>query len=166
MTVTPAVPAAVPELTPLYWTVGGLPAHILVIHAAVVLGPIAALSALAYVGLPRYQDLLRWPTLALAVVAAVTIWAAYLTGANFFDSPRFDNFSGEILDRIETHESYAGTLRWIGTGFGIVTVAATYLNERQGTRRLVLNGLVAVLAVLTLVWVILTGDAGSRAVWS
>ena len=135
-------------------------------HAAVVLTPLASLAALAYVFVGRYRDLLRWPTLVLAVVAAGAIWAAYLTGNNFFDSARFDNFSGELLDRIEKHESYARTLRWIATGFGIVTVAATYLHDREGTRKTVLGVLVAIFAVLTLVWVVLTGDAGSRAVWS
>ena len=103
------------------WSVTGLPLHILIIHAAVVFGPLAALSALAYVALPRYRDLLRWPTLVLALVAFGSIWAAYLSGQNFFDSDRFANFSGEALENIETHEDYAKTLRWIASGFGIVT---------------------------------------------
>jgi hypothetical protein len=138
----------------------------LVIHAAVVFGPLAAVSALAYVFVPRYRDLLRWPTLALAVIAFGSIWAAYFTGNNFFASDRFANFSGEALDKIKTHQSYAKTLRWIASVFGIVTVAATYLHDREGTRKLVLGALVAISAVATLVWVVLTGDAGSRAVWS
>ena len=150
----------------LEWKIAGLPLHPLVVHAAVVFTPLGALAALAYVFLGRYRDLLRWPTLVLAVVAFGSIWAAYLTGNNFFGSAHFDNFSGEILDRIHKHQSYARTLRWIATGFGIVTVAATYLHSRPGTQRNVLNGLVVVLAVLTLVWVALTGDAGARAVWS
>ena len=84
-------------LSAMEWSVTGLPLHILVIHAAVVFGPLAALSALAYVALPRYRDLLRWPTLVLALIAFGSIWAAYLTGQNFFDSDRFANFSGEAL---------------------------------------------------------------------
>jgi uncharacterized membrane protein len=148
------------------WKVTGLPLHPLVVHAAVVFAPLGAGAALAYVFLPKYRDQLRWPTLVLAVVAFGAIWAAYLTGDNFFDDPKFANFSGELLDKIEKHESYARTLRWIATGFGIVTVAATYLHDREGTRRTVLNVLVVILAVLTLVWVVLTGDAGARAVWS
>ena len=147
--------------------IAGLPAHVLIIHAAVVFGPLAALSALAYVALPRYRDLLRWPTLVLALVAFGSIWAAYLTGQNFFDSDRFANFSGEARENIETHEDYAKTLRWIASGFGIVTLAtAYYFHNRTGTARTVLLALVAISAVATLVWVGLTGDAGSRAVWS
>jgi hypothetical protein len=153
-------------ISALEWKITGLPLHPLVVHAAVVFTPLASLAALGYAFVGRYRDLLRWPTLVLAVVAALAIWAAYLTGNNFFASDHFKGFSGELLDRIHTHESYARTLRWIATGFGIVTVAATYLHDREGTRKIVLNVLVAVLAVLTLVWVVLTGDAGSRAVWS
>jgi hypothetical protein len=152
-------------LTSLTWSVAGLPLHPLVVHAAVVLTPLGALAAIAYVALPRYRDLLRWPTLVLAVVAFLSIWAAYLTGDNFFDDPKFASFSGELLDRIEKHEELAGQLRWMVTGFGIVTVATTYLHDLTGTRGKVLGALVVVLAVLTLVWTVLTGDAGARAVW-
>jgi hypothetical protein len=146
--------------------IAGLPAHVLVIHAAVIFGPLAAVAALAYVGLPRYRDRLRWPVLALAVVAVASIWASYVTGDDFFSSDRFANASGQLRENIETHEDYAGTLRWIASGFGIATVAATYLHDRRGTTRTVLGVLVAVTAVGTLVWVILTGDAGARSVWS
>src|ERR1700752_5321040 len=152
------------QLSVMSWEFAGLPLHVLIIHAAVVFGPLACLSALAYVFLPRYRDMLRWPTLALTVIAVGAIWAAYLSGQNFFASDRFANASGELLDNIDTHESYAKTLRWIATGFGIVTVAATYLHDRDGTRKMVLGGLVAIGAVATLVWVVLTGDAGSRSV--
>jgi multidrug transporter EmrE-like cation transporter len=149
------------------WEVAGLPLHILVIHAAVVFGPLAALCAIAYVVVPRYRDLLRWPTLVLTVIAVGAIWAAYLTGQNFFASERFATFSGEALENIETHQGYAQTLRWIASGFGIVTLATTYFfHDRTSTTRTVLGALVVISAVATLVWVGLTGDAGSRAVWS
>jgi hypothetical protein len=137
-----------------------------VIHAAVVFTPLACLAALAWVFLPRYRHMLLWPTLALVVIASGAIWAAYLTGNNFFSDPRFSAFSGEILDRIHKHQSYAKTLRWIATGFAAVTLAAIYLRDRSGTLLTVLNGLVVVGAIATLVWVFLTGDAGARAVWS
>ena len=146
--------------------IAGLPAHVLIIHAAVVFGPLAALAAIAYVGLPRYRDLLRWPVAVLTVIAVGSIWAAYVTGQNFFASDRFANFSGEARENIETHESYASTLRWIASAFGILTLAATYhYHSRTGTVRTALGVLVVLSAVGTLVWVILTGDAGSRAVW-
>ena len=147
------------------WEFNGLPLHPLVVHAAVVLGPLAALAALAYVALPRYRDWLRWVALVSVLLATAAIWAAYLTGNNFFSHGNFDQFSQEIQDRIHTHQSYARTLRWITTGFAVVTVLAASQHNRTGPARIVLNVLVVVGAVLTLVWVALTGDAGARAVW-
>ena len=56
-------------------------------------------------------------------------------------------------------------LRWITTGFFVVTVVAVWQHARQGAARYALSGLVVVAAVLTLVWVAMTGDAGSQAVY-
>ena len=88
------------------------------------------------------------------LLGTASIWAAYFTGNNFFSSGHFDNFSAKIQDRIATHQSYARTLRWITTGFAVVTVVATWLHSRTGPTRIVLGALV-----------VLTGDAGAQAVW-
>jgi len=145
--------------------INGLPLHPLVVHAAVVFGPLAVLSALAYVAVPRLHDRLRWPTLVLVLIGLVSIWAAYLTGDNFFESDRFANVSGEALERIEHHEDLAGTLRWVTTGFAVVAVVALWQHQRRGAVRYALGALVAALAIATLVYTVLTGDAGSKAVW-
>jgi hypothetical protein len=147
------------------WEIRGLPLHVLVVHATVVLTPVAALVAIAYATWPKYRNWLRWPTAAAAVIAVVLVWAAYLSGNNFFSSGRFDHFSGAILDRIHTHQSYARTLRWIASAFGVVTLVAVWLHSRTGPTRTLLAVLVVVGAVLTLVWTFLTGEAGARAVW-
>jgi hypothetical protein len=145
--------------------IAGLPLHVLVVHAAVVFGPLSALTALAYVAVPRYRDQLRWPTLALVLIATAAIWLAFYSGESFYNSDRFANVSGELQDNIDKHDELAHTLRWVTTGFAVVTVAATWLHDRTGPTRVVLNVLVAVGAVATLVYVGLTGDAGARSVW-
>ena len=145
--------------------INGLPLHVLAVHAAVVLGPLSALLALAYAALPRYRDRLRWVTLAAVLAGAVAIWVAYLSGEDFLDSDRFRGLQGAARDKIEQHEEYAETLRLLVSGFAVVTVAATWLHRRAGALRWVLAALVAVGAVLTLVWTVLTGDAGAQAVW-
>jgi hypothetical protein len=147
------------------WEFNGLPLHVLVVHAAVVFSPLAVLSALAYVALPRYRDPLRWVTLVVVVIAFLTIWAAYFTGNNFYASDHFARVSGELEDKIRHHESLARVLRWVTTGFAVVTVVAVWQHARRGGLRYVLDGLVVVGAVLTLVWTVMTGDAGAQAVW-
>ena len=72
-----------------------------------------------------------------------------------------------LLDNIETHESYAKTLRWIAIGLRHRDRCGDLLLPRPHRHHPHRPGaLVAISAVATLVWVALTGDAGSRAVWS
>jgi hypothetical protein len=145
--------------------ISGLPLHVLALHAAVVFGPLAAAVSLAYVGLSSWRDRLRWVNLVAVLAAVGAIWLAYLSGVNFFESDRFDKFSGEALAKIQKHEAYANVLHWIATGYGIVAIVAAWLHTRTGAARLALAVLLAAGAVATLVWTILTGDAGARAVW-
>ncbi|WP_248580951.1 DUF2231 domain-containing protein [Nocardioides sp. InS609-2] len=142
----------------------GVPLHPLVVHAAVVLGPLAALAALVYL-VPPWHDRLRWPMVVLALLAAGSIWAAYLTGEDFFDSARFDGFSGEALEKIEHHVELAETLRLVVSGFAIVAVLKAFAHRRGGFVGALLSVLLLAGAVATLVWVVLTGDAGAQAVW-
>ncbi|MGA8256236.1 MAG: DUF2231 domain-containing protein [Nocardioides sp.] len=144
--------------------INGLPLHPLVVHAAVVAGPVAALTALAYL-VPRWRERLRWPMLGLAMIAFVSIWVAYLTGDNFRDDARFEFAQGVFLERLERHEDVANVLRWVITGFAGGCALAAGLHERTGATRLVLNTLVGAGAVATVVFVVLTGDAGSQAVY-
>jgi uncharacterized membrane protein len=140
--------------------INGLPLHPLVVHAAVVFGPLAALAALVYL-VPRWRDRARWPMVVLALVATAAIVAAYLSGDNFLDSkPELAN-----SPQVQTHEHRAGILLWVTIAFGMVALASGWLHERSGVVRALLGVLLAVGAVAVLVMVILTGDAGARAVW-
>ena len=141
--------------------INGLPLHPLVIHAAVVFTPLAALAALLYVVVPRWRDRLRWPMLVLAVVAGGAVVAAYLTGTNFLDSkPELKQ-----LEQVQTHQDRAWITLWVTLGFTAVALAAGSLHESRGALRVGVQVLLAIGAVATLVSVVLTGDAGSRAVW-
>ena len=65
--------------------INGLPLHPLVVHAAVIFGPLAALAALAYL-VPRWRLRLRWPMVgARRWSRTASIVAAYFTGDNFLD---------------------------------------------------------------------------------
>ena len=58
----------------------GLPAHPLIVHGAVVLGPLLCLAAVGYAVLPRYRVQLGWLAAVLAVLAPLTTYAATLSG--------------------------------------------------------------------------------------
>ena len=142
--------------------INGLPLHPLVVHAAVVFGPLAALTALAYVVLPAWRDRLRWPMVVLALMGTGAITAAYFTGMNFFNSRPPELQQLEIL---QTHRTRAIRLFWVTLGFGVLAVLAAWLHTRTGAVRVVLNVLLGLAALAVLALAVLAGDAGSRAVW-
>jgi uncharacterized membrane protein len=144
--------------------INGLPAHPLLVHATVVLVPLAALGAIAYL-VPSWRDWLRWPLLVTAVLSFVFIWAAYLSGDNFKESVSYFN-QGQLGEQIEKHEQYADVFRIVGTAFSIAVVVVTgWLHRKEGAVRTAASGVAAALAVVTLVYVFLTGEAGAKAVY-
>ena len=62
---------------------GDLPLHVLVIHLAVVVLPVAALTAIAFAVLPKWRWLLRWPALVLGLGALVCAFVAKKSGDAF-----------------------------------------------------------------------------------
>ena len=141
--------------------INGLPLHPLVVHAAVVLTPLAALAALAYALVTRWRERLRWPMVAVAVAATLAVVAAYLSGSSLLDS------NPALAERsiVRTHEERAELLLWLTFGFGVVAVVSGWLHAWSGPVRPGLRALLALAAVAVLVQVALTGDAGTRAVW-
>ncbi|GAA4370634.1 DUF2231 domain-containing protein [Nocardioides caricicola] len=140
--------------------INGLPLHPLVVHAAVIFGPLAALAALAYL-VPRWRDVMRWPMVVLAVVATGALVLAYFSGGDFLDS------RSELrqLPQVQEHEELGEQLLWVSLAFGAVAVLSGWLHSRTGALRVVLDVLLAVSSVVLLVWVFRTGEAGARAVW-
>lgn len=141
--------------------ISGLPLHPLVVHAAVVFGPVGALTALGYAALPRWRDRLRWPMLALALAATGSIVAAFLTGDTFLESqPGLEQEPG-----VELHHDRAELLLWFTLGFGAIALVTAWLHTRTGALRVLLRLVLGLAAAAVLVQVVLTGDAGARAVW-
>jgi hypothetical protein len=140
----------------------GLPLHALVVHAAVIFGPLSALTGLLYALVPRWRDRLRWPLVAVVAIALVAIWVAYFSGE---DLEQANTYGGPLAALVETHEERAGILRISVTVFAAVSFLAAWWHTRIGPLRLVMSALVAVSGVVTLVYVYLTGDAGAQIAW-
>ncbi|MEJ7833275.1 MAG: hypothetical protein WKF79_10190 [Nocardioides sp.] len=140
----------------------GLPLHALVTHAAVVFGPLSALTGLAYAAVSRWRDRLRWPLVVTVAIAVVSIWFAYLSGESVEEA---NTYGGPLADLVETHEARAGVLRLVATAFGLVSFGAATLHAREGVVRIAVSVVVGALAVATGVYVVLTGDAGAHIAW-
>lgn len=147
-----------------------MPLHPLVVHAVVVLGPLAALTGLAYAFVPTWRWLLRWPLVVLAVVVAVTALTAVAAGEDLLAS------RPELAPIVEDHEEAGEMLRNVALGFVLVAGfgawalgGASALASGKGARETRLAvpavALLALGSVALLVTVYLAGDSGSRAVW-
>lgn len=149
-----------------------MPLHPLVVHAVVVLGPLAALTGLVYAAVPRWRWLLRWPLLVLAVVTAVASVVAAQAGEALLD------MRPELEPLVEEHEELGELLRTVSLGYVLVAGFAAWalggvsaLASGRGAQesRGVLGTVSAVLLVAAsiglLVVLFLAGDSGSQAVW-
>ena len=149
-----------------------MPLHPLVVHAVVVLGPLAALTGLVYAAVPRWRWLLRWPLVVLAVVTAVTALVAVAAGEDLLAA------RPELAPIVEDHEEAGEMLRNVALGYVPVSVLAAWAlggvsalasgrgaQETRGALGMVAAVLLAVASVALLVTLFLAGDSGARAVW-
>ena len=150
----------------------GVPLHPLVVHAAVVFVPLAALAVIAF-SVPRWRWLARWPALLLTVSAAVIVQVATLTGQ---DLERSRGLSSPLL---VTHARWGHRLQiamWVLAAVMVVAfwalphvtrlVGAADRPARVAVLEKPLSVLLPLLAGVVLVLVVVTGDAGARALWS
>ena len=144
----------------------GVPLHPLVVHAVVVLGPLAALTGLAYAFVPRWRWLLRWPLVVVAV-AALTAVAA---GEDLLAA------RPELAPIVEDHQDAGEMMRSAALGFVLVAGLGAWalgggsaLASGKGARetRLAVPAVVllALGSVALVVTVFIAGDSGARAVW-
>ena len=150
----------------------GLPLHVLVIHAVVVLVPLLALFAIAYGLLPRWRHRLDWAVAALAVITPAVAWVATESGEELEGILRAKGYPPDRLQQISEPAEYGDPLFWFSLGLGaaallLVLSASRFARARNLPRWLpiVLTVAVAVLAGFALVYVYLTGDSGAKMVW-
>ncbi len=147
-----------------------MPLHPLIVHAVVVLGPLAALTGLAYAAVPRWRWLLRWPLVGLAVVTAVVSVVAAQTGEALLD------LRPDLAPLVEEHREYGELLRTVALGYAVVSVVAAWalggasaLASGRGAREsrcaIPVAVVLSVAAVGLMVVLYLAGDSGARAVW-
>lgn len=139
----------------------GLPVHPLVVHAAVVLVPLVALAALAMSYWPSFSIKYGKPVLILAVIAQLSLFVAKASG---------EPFEERLGKEIERHADLGeiAPLTFIPL---LVLLFIRWRMDRSGAtvgsprvRRLV-SILLALSAILALVFIYLTGHSGAESVW-
>lgn len=146
-------------------TFNGLPAHILLNHFVVVLGPLAALLAIICALWPAARWRLIWLVLVLAVITLIltplTTSAGRWLGSRVGPSPV-----------LTTHEQLGDTLIYMVAALvaALMLLTAVHIRQARGrTVKFALHAVVGVLviaaAVATLVQTYRIGDSGARAAW-
>ncbi|WP_033337470.1 DUF2231 domain-containing protein [Catenuloplanes japonicus] len=157
----------------MFETVMGIPAHPLMVHAAVVFVPLLAVLAIVYAFVPFTRAHTRWVLGLLAIGAPVSALLAKLTGDAFY--ARLDT-QGRISEgyyaRLNQHSDLGTTTLWASIALGVITLALVWFvrpkDGFQASNRLlgILMGVLALGAAgATLYYVIRTGDTGAKAVW-
>jgi glucan phosphoethanolaminetransferase (alkaline phosphatase superfamily) len=146
-------------------TVNGLPAHILLNHFVVVLGPLTAILAIMCALWPAARRRLIWLVLVLSVITLIvtpltTSSGAWLMGKVGAPPP------------VRVHAELGETMIYFVACLmaALILLAAVHIRQARGrTVRLALHAVVGVLviaaAVATLVQTYRIGDSGARAAW-
>lgn len=145
----------------------GLPIHALVVHAAVILIPLAALVGIAFLR-PAWRMTLRWPLVAATAAATILAWVARQSGEvleQALGDQLTDSVTGEVVDR---HQELADRLWiWLLVFLAVTIVAALLVPRLSGPLAGgAVAAVVAALAVVVVVLAGLTGHQGSKAVWN
>jgi hypothetical protein len=159
----------------------GLPAHALIIHAAVAVTPLLAVLAIVYAVLPRWRHKIDWAAVLSAVAAPVAVFAARESGEKL----EHRLFNGNTPEAVEHHESFALPLLTFTILLAVATLVLVYLTRarraparrapagpaggpRSGAAGVVTLGLsvvTVVLALLVAFYVLQAGHSGATAVW-
>ena len=146
--------------------IGDMPLHPLVIHAAVVGIPLAALLGILFV-IPKTRNWARWP-LALAAVGATAACLVSKESGEAFERMRNITADNPVGVLIAQHSQLADQLSKIMIGFAVIALANVFVvsRTRRGPIVLILGVLLIAASVMAGIWVFRVGDIGARAVWN
>jgi hypothetical protein len=156
-------------------TIFGLPAHPLLVHAVVVLLPLAATGAIALAVRPQWRQRYAWPVLGLTLMGVGAVPLAQEAGQQLQAKLPADN------PLIQRHADLGNDLLPFALGFGAAVVAllvAGRLADREKASdspetpktwqriAVVMSVLVVCTGIAATVEVVRIGHSGSTAVWN
>lgn len=141
--------------------ISGLPVHPLIVHAAVILVPLVAISGLIMSYLPSFSRRYGKPVIVLAIIAQLSLFLAKSSGEAFED---------RLGKEVERHADLGSVAPWTTIPL-LILLYVRWRLDREGAnvgsanlRRLV-SALLVLAAILALVYIYLTGHSGAESVW-
>ncbi len=159
----------------MFSSIGDLPLHPLVLHAAVLGLPVTLLLAVLF-AVPRTRNWARWPLAVAGVGSLGAVFVARESGQALAQALfASEALGGEAATLVAKHSDLADQLLGITIPLAVVTVAAAFLVGRVGGtpehrgsrgRDRALLAVLLILAAVAAFWVYRVGDAGATAVWN
>jgi hypothetical protein len=165
----------------------GIPAHPLLVHAAVVFVPLLIVAAAVYALVPVVRRWIAWAVVGLAVVSPFAVWVATLSGNALRERLAQQGASPDILAWIDEHRDFGDATLWATILLSVLTLLMVGSVVAKGRRPAAADGpaghaaprsgrpaliVTIVLAIAVLgaagaggYYVFKTGDSGARAVW-
>ncbi len=143
-------------------TVGGLPAHPLLVHAPLVLIPLVSLSAVGMVASVRFSRRYGSAAAVLSALALISAVAAKLSGEAWSEQVGVPQPHADLADPLPVIvllQALLVTLLWL-------------LDRGRPTNRSrplpvwLLSALVLVMSVIAVYWTVRVGHSGAEAVWA
>jgi len=139
-------------------TFQGLPVHVLLLHATVVLVPLACALTVVVAFWSRVRTVGVWPVVALNAVMVVAVWLTAQAGE------RLEHRLGGS-PQVASHADIGDKLVWFALALLAASVVVALVHDRGRGAQLGSGVLSAVVAVVTVFWVVRTGHSGAVAVW-
>jgi uncharacterized membrane protein len=147
-------------------TISGLPAHVLLVHALVMLAPLTALLEILCALWPAARRRLLWLVVAFAVVTTALTPVTVNAGEWLYDRERHHS------DILNTHAERAGWMIYFSVAMLVVAVALALVHWREGrstkpgmSTHLAIAVLAIAVGAASIVQVVRVGDSGAQSVW-
>ncbi len=147
-------------------TIGGIPLHPLVVHAAIVLIPLAAIGVMLIAFVPRWRERYGGLVALFALGALVGTLLAKFSGENF------QRDLGITSEKVTTHADLGQKMLYFVIPLFLVAIALWWVGRREeehqpyGVGLTISLGVVSVIVALAAgVWVVRVGHSGANAVW-
>jgi hypothetical protein len=141
----------------LFDTFMGLPVHILILHATVVLVPLVSVITIAVFLWPAWRAKFAGPVAILNVIMLAVTFATVRSGLKFKDRFRI---MGDKSTPEFSHERWGKDLLWWVLALAIVSVLVFAISRVPNLPVFIGTGLGAVVAVLAVVAIVFTAVAG------
>ena len=139
----------------------GLPTHVLVVHAVVVLTPLAVVMVWAYLARPGWRTVLAWPTAVMSVLAGGSAFVAASSGEEL--EGRLSAL-GSVPASLHEHTEAGDLARLVIVVFMVIVLATIFwaLPARSARVRsaALRTGAIVVAALAGLAAVVVTVQAG------